>query len=226
MLDSLRYGLDCAKAWAPLRTPTKKLLNTKEAKVGKFTRYGYEKLPSDAIVDSRYYSVQAFRNANLSPAFEYDSLYRAVKWACKLREAFSQNRGTTCCAFITACYQASVIGHLAGSKIQKMQAARDFLAGNREMKVPLEVRKTQYVESGPRKIAFRALQQYSNSLDVSHGVKSVDEWCQDVTEILCGVRMTVAETFPPPLIVDAKYNYSANFERMIKQPNSGWQRIL
>ena len=228
MDERLQFGLTCAKAWAPFRTSAGKLKNTKESKVSRYTKYSFERKDRSEIVSSRYYGVQMFRSADICPPFEYDSLYRATKWACKLREPFSKNRGTTCCAFITACYQASVIGVLAGSNFSKMNTAFQYLKENREMKVPLHVRQTQYVESGPRKIAWQATQQYSNSGDITHGdnKKSVDAYCQDVTEILCGRRLTVAQTFPPALVVDAKFNYSANFERMIRRPHSGWQRIL
>jgi hypothetical protein len=43
--------------------------------------------------------------------FGVDALSRTVKWANKYRcnEAFSINRGTTCCAFIMACIQASFV---------------------------------------------------------------------------------------------------------------------
>ena len=41
--------------------------------------------------------------------FGPDALFRAVKWVQRyhMRQAFSQNRGTTCCAFVMACVQAA-----------------------------------------------------------------------------------------------------------------------
>ena len=38
--------------------------------------------------------------------------------------------------------------------------------------------------------------------------------------------MTVEDMFPPALRVDAKFDYSKNFERMHAAPNSGFKRIL
>jgi hypothetical protein len=50
------------------------------------------------------------QNAAALP-FGVDALSRTIKWARKYRynEAFSINRGTTCCAFVMACIQASFV---------------------------------------------------------------------------------------------------------------------
>jgi hypothetical protein len=162
------------------------------------------------------------RIKGINPPFGFDALYRAVKWANRGREAFSPNRGTTCCAFITACHQAGVIDTIASGDFERVQLAFKFLEECRGEKDPDRFKKE--VEGGIKKIAVGALQR-SNP-----GAKwkefSVDDYCREVTLILCRKRMSVAETFPPALIVDAKFNYSANFEKMVGMPRSGFSRIF
>ena len=48
---------------------------------------------------------------SLALPFGVDALWRTIKWAKRYRykEAFSINRGTTCCAFIMACIQTSFV---------------------------------------------------------------------------------------------------------------------
>lgn len=43
------------------------------------------------------------------PPFRYDALYRAVKWAARVGGAFTNTRGTTCCAFVMAAWQATLL---------------------------------------------------------------------------------------------------------------------
>lgn len=64
-------------------------------------------------------------NAQSLP-FEIDALSRTVKWALKYRtnEAFSINRGTTCCAFVLACIQTVFINAAFSPGSQGLQDLR------------------------------------------------------------------------------------------------------
>ena len=47
------------------------------------------------------------RAIGTNPPFEFDALYRVFKWTSRAdtQKVFSQNRGTTCCAFVMACHR-------------------------------------------------------------------------------------------------------------------------
>ena len=64
---------------------------------------------------ARAFAVSHEKKANSPLPFEYEALRRAVKWS--LRDAtesrFSKNKGTTCCTFVTACYQAAAFSTIA-----------------------------------------------------------------------------------------------------------------
>ena len=52
---------------------------------------------------------------NVAPPFNFDALFRSLKWASRNDEgvAFSRDKGITCCAFVTACYQSAVLLQLS-----------------------------------------------------------------------------------------------------------------
>ena len=216
-----RSAFGYANVWAWTRTSkSNEKLVTKRLKAKAMTPYSYK--GGEEIATGRFYGMTEARIENVNPEFGFDALYRAVKWANRGREAFSPNRGTTCCAFITACHQAAVIDTIASGKFQRVKLAFDFISECRGDKDPDRYKK--FVEQGEKKIAIGALRR-SNP-----GPKwkefSVDDYCREVTFILCKKRLSVEETFPPALIVDAKYNYSANFEKMLGLPRSGFAKIF
>ena len=69
----------------------------------------------------------------IPPPFEFDALYRALKWASRNDEgvALSRNKGITCCAFVTACYQAGVLLRLANWNTRAIADTHTVLAGLR-----------------------------------------------------------------------------------------------
>ncbi|MEA2563926.1 MAG: hypothetical protein QOH06_5430 [Acidobacteriota bacterium] len=220
-----RAAFGYANVWAWTRDMKAKGLKTlKKGAKGK-TSYSYTPAEKelDGIARSRYYGVQEMKTIG-NPPFDFDALYRAFKWANRGREAFSKNRGTTCCAFITACHQAAVVDTVAGGNFQKVAKAFKFLEEARAKKDP--DRFTKFEPLGPKsvKVALGA-RRLANPGPV-YTEFSVDEYCMYVTAILCGERKTVAETFPAALIVDAKFNYSANFEQMLAARGSGYQRLF
>lgn len=223
----LRFGIEFAKIWSRYRSATLNVTKAKETR-GPVTYYSWNQ-PNDEGADmSRYSGVQDWRHKNACPPFEFDALYRAFKWASRQRTGFSKARGTTCCAFITACFQASVVVDYAESDYQRIAKGLHLLTELRGDKLPQSERMDNYVVQGSKqkKIAYRALRQYSNAGGFVDHLFSVDDYCRFITKEIRGTEKNVTQLFPGGLLVDAKYNYSANFERMVATPNSGWVRIL
>jgi hypothetical protein len=217
----LNNGLSFAKIWSRYRT--KKAPETR----GDLTKYSYAQLNSSGADMSRYSGVQQWLHSGQNPPMEFDALYRAFKWATRQRTGFSKNRGTTCCAFITACYQASVIDSLANGDFKKVKKGYDILSELRGEKIDNNLRTSGFeiMGSKQKKISHKALSQYSNPGGFSKKL-SIDDYCRFVTKEMNGKEINLADVFPAGLLVDAKYNYSSNFEKLVKAPNSGWQKIM
>lgn len=217
----LRFGIEFAKIWSRYRKG-----KARETR-GALTGYSYNQLNDSGADMSRYSGVQQLRHSGQNPPLEFDGLYRAFKWATRQRIGFSKNRGTTCCAFVTACYQASCIVDLVSSDYPKLYRGFEILRELRGDKQPLSVRRDNHVIMGQRdkKISHRALREHSNAGGFSAQF-SVDDYSRFVTKEILGREKALSELFPSALLVDAKYNYSSNFEAMVKQIGSGWQRIM
>jgi hypothetical protein len=99
----------------------------------KITRYGASP-NEEQRRDEKWFNYPRYRgvkkgdddshNSAVLP-FGVDALWRTIKWVKKYRdnEAFSINRGTTCCAFIMACIQTSFVNAavpLGGEGQQKL----------------------------------------------------------------------------------------------------------
>ncbi|MDH5180585.1 MAG: hypothetical protein OEZ39_12065 [Gammaproteobacteria bacterium] len=217
----LRFGIEFAKIWSRYRT------GKADETRGAITQYSYNQLNASGADMSRYSGVQQWLHSGHNPPLEFDGLYRAFKWATRQRTGFSNNRGTTCCAFITACFQASCIVDLVNSNYPKLYKGFEILKALRGNKLPKEQRINNHVVLGgkKKKISHRPLRQYSNAGGFSERF-SVDDYCRFVTKEIIGREKSLSEVFPPALLVDAKYNYSANFESMIRRVGSGWHKIM
>jgi len=219
------YATRFAKVWAWHRDENLKI--TKGGSRVKQTFYSYSKGANTTPSDGRYYGAQEMRKAAVNPEFGFDALFRAFKWACKLREAFSKERGTTCCAYITASFQAAVIDRLAKGDTKLILKAFEFLKSERaEKPVPKAERATATVTVGTSTVVTkRSLRAFSNAGAKDSSV-SVDEWCKLATAIVCGEAKTVAEVFPKALIVDARFNYTDNLRTMMSQIGSGFYKVV
>ena len=221
---SLANGVEFALLWAHYRGPTGKVAK-KTAKVP-ITRYSYGQTTALGADKSRYSGVQHALHTGQSPPFEFDALYRAFKWASRQRKGFSENRGTTCCAFVTACFQAAAVDHYAqnqGNIVKGLALLREL----RGDKLPLEERELSHIEVGAKKklIALSALREHANPGGF-HKAFGVNDYCKFVTREIHGLEMTIEDLFPPAILVDAKFNYSSNFEKMVATRGSGFVKIL
>lgn len=116
------------------------------------------------------------RDIDESAPFEIDAFRRALKWAHKAQqgETFSENRGTTCCAFVLACYHAAIVRHFLGADYEDLH---DFLSEesrtikkytgrhpNLEQKVYAKKKNMTY-EVGDKTLSKKPLRETSNVLD-------------------------------------------------------------
>ncbi|MBB4224932.1 hypothetical protein [Variovorax guangxiensis] len=230
----LSNGLPFARLWAHLRTATQKQtkqgpLTTysikKDGARGKLTPYSYG-LSESGIDISRYYGVQNSLRTDINPPFGFDALYRAFKWAARQRAGFSENRGTTCCAFVTACFQASSVDFHMGGDHKKVSKGLMLLTELRGEKLPKPARYEAFVEVGREKKKVALATYQASNPGGFHKAFGVNDYCKFVTKEVLGREMTIEDLFPPALLVDAKYNYSRNFERMVKAPGSGFVKVL
>ncbi|SEF35183.1 hypothetical protein ABL840_21230 [Variovorax sp. NFACC27] len=230
----LSNGVNFAKLWAHLRTATQKQTRQgpmttysikKDGARGKLTSYSYGQSESGIDI-SRYYGVQNALRSDLNPPFGFDALYRAFKWASRQREGFSKNRGTTCCAFVTACFQASSIDFHMDGDHRKISEGLTLLTHLRGDKVPRPARYGAFVEVGREKKKVALATYQASNPGGFHKASGVNDYCRFVTKEVLGKEMTIEELFPPALRVDAKFNYSKNFERMVKAPDSGFVKVL
>lgn len=219
------YASRFAKVWAWHRDENLKI--TKGGARVKQTYYSYSKGTGMTPSDGRYYGAQEMRKSGVNPEFGFDALFRAFKWACKLREAFSKERGTTCCAYITASFQAAVIDRLANGNTARILEAFAFLKSQRaEKPVAKAERATATTTVGSTTVVTkRSLRAFSNA-GAKDTTLTTDDWCKLASKLVCDEEKTVAEVFPRALIVDARFNYTDNLRSMMRQSGSGFHRIV
>ncbi|WP_108261000.1 hypothetical protein [Mangrovicoccus ximenensis] len=221
----LANGVEFATHWAHSRSATGKVTR-KDAK-DPVTRHSCNRTTETGADMSRYSGVQAWLHQDASAPFEFDALYRAFKWATRMRTGFSKTSGTTCCAFITACFQAAAVDHFTRDH-RNTAAILALLAELRGEKMPKQERQSLFVEAGPKKkkIALGALREHANPGGFKPHLFGVNDYCRFVTKEVMGVGEIVEELLPSALLVDAKFNCSKNFERMANRRNSGFYRVL
>ena len=121
--------------------------------------------PENKIInEARVVGVTEASNNPALLEFGYDALYRVFKWARNSgSRPFSANRGTTCCAFVTACFQVSQAQKvIPPAAIEPIYAA---LTDNRAPKAPKEERIGQVRLTTPsgKQVGQRPFPQVSNA---------------------------------------------------------------
>lgn len=177
------------------------------------------------------------------PPFEYDALYRALKWACRFRgelgdqgeqARMSKSRGTTCCAFVTACYQAGAMNLFAQGIRMRMDLASFYLAMNRGRKNPERLKmvdspKKTMVNGKIKQGTYNRAQRHLANAGAEDPNSTLKEHFEYVLEILnpnplVDNSISVEELLTPPMAVDAKFYYSnVMFKKM--QTAHNWSYI-
>jgi hypothetical protein len=162
--------------------------------------------------------------------FGVDALSRTLKWAKKYRynEAFSINRGTTCCAFAMACIQAAFInaqippGPDGKAKLAKMVETFDS-----QVRGPRQHTKGEAHAGG-------ALREQSNrGLSPGAQTQATTKGYTTDAQIVSGLWNGFAKKgdvlcswsdvgLPASLCYDAKYVYSRTFNHLLANDAASW----
>ncbi|USX24004.1 hypothetical protein NHH73_15345 [Oxalobacteraceae bacterium OTU3CINTB1] len=201
--------------------------------------------------EDRARAIKALQQTPLSIAttksrpFEFDALYRAVKWAHRAineSKPFSERHGTTCCAFVTACYHAAFISDIAKGDPANIQITYEYLSGERTDKRSPEsktARKNTEIQvhnklgaSYPQTGGFHhAVSNVGSDRNKQTSIFSIEDWIDvalfgladiDLPE---GKVVTPAEIVTPGLAYDAKFYFSADLLKNLGKSDSGWTAI-
>lgn len=189
----------------------------------------------------RLQTVAKLTGTSATREFGFDALYRVVKWANRaLNEGkpFSEKHGTTCCAFVTACYQAAFVLSLAKNDPINIQVTYEYLA---EERVDKRSKESKAARKGAAVTAYTTLgatykEKGGFHVEVSNvgstkKIFSIDDWIElalyglaDI-ELTEGEVVTAAQIFTPALAYDAKFYYTADMLRNLQKSDSGWTAI-
>jgi hypothetical protein len=154
--------------------------------------------------------------------FEFDALYRALKWAARVDSPLSQNRGITCAPFVVACYHAAAI-HQSTPSHRRDQIAQTatVVKGWRAQKpiLPDPNAAGGTVMLGMKSKYYpNAFREFSNAgPQPGHSLESA--W-QHVCDNLFGCRLRREEVFSPGLLLDAKFTSYKVLAQL--DARSGW----
>jgi hypothetical protein len=203
------------------------------AGVGNTTRYSNDRLlgplgRTDGFLEGRTTGVKEAETTPERRVFHLDSLRRIFKWATNDGgDPFSKNRGTTCAAFVTACYQAAWVRYYYNNRLDRIRDVYNIL--NRAVqpyKLPRDERvgiRDRQIDAGT--LGRRALPQHNR---VEHEIPQPiwEKIWKDVDDLrgtkLAGIKHIVS----PGLFVDAKFNSTLNLLTELRQDLRYWQAGL
>ncbi|HEU4640838.1 MAG TPA: hypothetical protein VFS44_00185 [Gemmatimonadaceae bacterium] len=168
---------------------------------------------------------EANRNPELR-TFDFDALYRAFKWASnKGEKPFSKQRGTTCCPFVTACYQAAWIRYHFANNDGAIAEVFDQLLSVRPAKAPKEERVDvlHVTTSSGTKLGRRPFPQFAS---VEGPIKE-EVWtliAKTAKRLSNHDLTTPADLVTSALLVDAKFNSTRNLQSRLQGDGAHWSR--
>lgn len=209
------------------------------------TRTVYGSFPGNVQVSqsNRFQGTKEARTSGHIPPLQWDALFRIFKWAEKARlgQAFSEHRGTTCCAFLMGTYQtACVVSYVKTWSQQPLitQTLFNFMRDNRGAPVD---RGVGQVMTDPRTNAPRtyytnqALRGVSNlgvnnpvtaNYITQHGINGI--W-KKLIETRVGVQKSLIpsleDVVTPALYSDVKYSAATLMDGIFTALNSGWKAL-
>lgn len=168
--------------------------------------------------ENRAYAVShAYKNMHESELFfDFNAIRRALKWSLRDGDgdSFSKNQGATCCAFVTACYQAAAFSSIErGKRVSAFDKAKELA----NPKPPW--RNEQYHEG---KKVWKAYKEISNAGSstkdaVLQIVKILEPSVQNEHEYLINLLTNA-------MYVDAKYVYSTVLMSRVIDDNQ-WTQV-
>lgn len=193
---------------------------------------GYGSLPKSADVKDASRAMGVVRAIGTNPPFEFDALYRVFKWTSRAdtQKVFSQNRGTTCCAFVMACHQAARM-HKFFEKLGRLDLiplmTTELLKGRgKEKELPNATKvgeQTFYPGQGLR--ANSNQQSKSAALNNEIATSGIDGfWERMGKKTNCYWDDTLLSIFGAALYHDAKYVHSQDFYTYVQNDNT-WTSV-
>lgn len=166
--------------------------------------------------------------------FQFDAIYRALKWAIgggKANDEFSRNHGTTCAAFVIACYQAAAVNLIASGNEEQIRVAFEILKGWRVDKAATKAARWKPSPKGSSgKMLPDAYKRKFSNVGVQPNVftpgLSAGELAEAAWDTVCELIGDSEKIFEPehymtvPMKVDAKFCFTQTLkERLFKDPN-------
>lgn len=204
----------------------------------------YASFPSNVELagSNRFQGTREARVNGQNPPFGYDALFRIFKWAEKARlgQAFSANRGTTCCAFLMSTYQTACMESYLRAWSFDQQITQKMFTSLRDQRGPLIDRGVGQVKTDPRTqqaqtyYANQGLRATSNlgatgpvtNYIVQHGINGV--WKALVKKKMnldANVVPDLSVLLTPALYSDVKYSAATLMHGVFTALNSGWKAL-
>lgn len=187
----------------------------------------YGSFPKNAETKDASRAMGVVRAIGSQTQFEFDALYRAFKWTDRAdtHKVFSQNRGTTCCAFVMACHQAARLHqffHTIGRLDLIASILTDLNKGRgkeKELDNPTQVGdKTYYPGQALRDNSNRKTKNATLNQDIA--TNGIDGFWKKIGEKTgCYWDDTLSAIMGAALFHDAKYVHSQDFINYLQGDN-------
>ena len=190
------------------------------------THTAYGNLPAFNVAPNasraRGVAKQYDRGKGNPPMIGYDGLYRIFKWAQRHNQgtAFSTDRGTTCCAFVTACHQTAAMLIALNQQAQYVNHGFTTLRNRRRAK--------NQVDDGK---ALRGVSNVGTDWGPWLDTTARAIW-RDLAPSLQPPYVWTSQVHPPldailtkPLMVDAKYLYTLTLKDRLNIANNHWLKL-
>jgi hypothetical protein len=177
------------------------------------------------------------------PPFVFDSLCRALLWASRRNNGFDIADGTTCCGFVLGCYQAAALWELAGSdgagdhaRSQRIEFVLNSLEKIRGTSLMEDVAGALKGKDMPEDFEDALHHNYTSVLSYrstqNRGIlpsamtSLQDAWEWAVEELSKRpVERTLESVFTGPMLIDAKFVYSAQLAKIMEPSPPDWDRM-
>ncbi|MGI9486358.1 MAG: hypothetical protein ACR2RF_10870 [Geminicoccaceae bacterium] len=176
----------------------------------------------------RYYGWQAARRSGSKPSFNHDSLYRAFKWAGRMHETASRNKGMTCDVFVIACFHAAAVNLMYLGDLGKIQAKAKILGnGRRETKHGKEGRKDTFRSPKSRiSVEKSVLREFSNVGAIGDQNADINIHWRSAFNDTCGpLPAELSDVFTEGLLLDAKFCDGLKMKRSMNEDSNWWSLV-
>lgn len=174
---------------------------------------------------ARYYGWQSHRYSGETAPFEHDALYRAFKWAGRLKKTPSSKKGMTCDVFICACFHAAAINLLYKGDLDKIEAKAKILGAGRSDQKASRTDRHQHNRSPSGSTYENSVLRAWSNVGALTG-QSPDFLCHWKSTLSDGAGLpeSLDEIFTAALLVDAKFTHGAQLKARMESDQQGWQQ--